>query len=96
MANHAKSAPTGENNSEFDDIKRKNVMYGADEMANAKSKERVQVKSCLFVKVNMDGAAIGRKVDLNAHSSYESLAQTLEEMFTNKSVESMYLPLCPI
>ncbi|XP_057535847.1 auxin-responsive protein IAA12-like [Amaranthus tricolor] len=87
MANHAKSAPTGENNSEFDDIKRKNVMYGADEMANAKSKERVQVKSCLFVKVNMDGAAIGRKVDLNAHSSYESLAQTLEEMFTNKSVE---------
>ncbi|XP_019085954.1 PREDICTED: auxin-responsive protein IAA13-like isoform X1 [Camelina sativa] len=34
-----------------------------------------------FIKVNMDGVAIGRKVDLNAHSSYENLAQTLEDMF---------------
>ncbi|XVF28517.1 hypothetical protein REPUB_Repub15cG0036400 [Reevesia pubescens] len=34
-----------------------------------------------FVKVNMDGIPIGRKVDLNAHSSYESLAQALEDMF---------------
>ncbi|KAG8658508.1 hypothetical protein MANES_03G158300v8 [Manihot esculenta] len=34
-----------------------------------------------FVKVNMDGVPIGRKVDLNAHASYETLAQTLEEMF---------------
>lgn len=35
----------------------------------------------LFVKVNMDGVAIGRKVDLNAHTCYETLAQALEEMF---------------
>ncbi|EEF34018.1 Auxin-responsive protein IAA13, putative [Ricinus communis] len=34
-----------------------------------------------FVKVNMDGIPIGRKVDLNAHASYETLAQTLEDMF---------------
>ncbi|KAK4266225.1 hypothetical protein QN277_027176 [Acacia crassicarpa] len=34
-----------------------------------------------FVKVNMDGVRIGRKVDLNSHSSYENLAQTLEDMF---------------
>ncbi|XP_054805990.1 auxin-responsive protein IAA13-like isoform X2 [Prosopis cineraria] len=34
-----------------------------------------------FVKVNVDGIRIGRKVDLNSHSSYESLAQTLEDMF---------------
>ncbi|CAL9235378.1 unnamed protein product [Arabidopsis halleri] len=34
-----------------------------------------------FIKVNMDGVAIGRKVDLNAHSSYENLSQTLEDMF---------------
>lgn len=33
------------------------------------------------VKVNMDGAPIGRKVDLNSYTSYEMLAQTLEEMF---------------
>ncbi|KAF5201450.1 Auxin-responsive protein iaa13, partial [Thalictrum thalictroides] len=35
----------------------------------------------LFVKVNMDGIPIGRKVDLNAHACYETLAQTLEDMF---------------
>ncbi|CAG7867571.1 unnamed protein product [Brassica rapa] len=34
-----------------------------------------------FVKVNKDGVGIGRKVDVRAHSSYENLAQTLEEMF---------------
>lgn len=34
-----------------------------------------------FVKVNLDGVPIGRKIDLNAHSSYETLAQTLEDMF---------------
>ena len=34
-----------------------------------------------FVKVNMDGIPIGRKVDLNAHACYETLAQTLEDMF---------------
>ncbi|KAH7423497.1 hypothetical protein KP509_12G058100 [Ceratopteris richardii] len=34
-----------------------------------------------FVKVNMDGITVGRKVDLNAYSSYESLLQALEEMF---------------
>ncbi|WCJ24128.1 Auxin-responsive protein IAA13 [Euphorbia peplus] len=34
-----------------------------------------------FVKVNMDGVPIGRKIDLNAHVSYESLAHSLEDMF---------------
>ncbi|KAL5702473.1 Iaa13p [Ranunculus cassubicifolius] len=35
----------------------------------------------LFVKVNMDGVPIGRKVDLNAHACYETLAETLDDMF---------------
>lgn len=35
----------------------------------------------MFVKVNMDGMTVGRKVDLNAHSSYEGLLSALEEMF---------------
>ncbi|KAJ7955490.1 Auxin-responsive protein [Quillaja saponaria] len=43
---------------------------------NGKEKEHLG-----FVKVNMDGIPIGRKVDLNAHSSYETLAQTLDDMF---------------
>lgn len=34
-----------------------------------------------FVKVSVDGIPIGRKVDLNAHSSYENLAQALVDMF---------------
>ncbi|KAL2900296.1 Auxin-responsive protein IAA13 [Bienertia sinuspersici] len=85
MANQAKSVANGENDSEFDDVKQKDVIYGADEKGNANSKEKTSTKSCLFVKVNMDGVAIGRKVDLNAHSNYESLAQALEEMFTNRA-----------
>lgn len=35
----------------------------------------------MFVKVNMDGITVGRKVDLNAYTSYESLLLALEEMF---------------
>nr|XP_043610460.1 auxin-responsive protein IAA13-like [Erigeron canadensis] len=44
-------------------------------------KKGVLNKGYLAVKVNMDGRLIGRKVDLNAHSSYATLAQTLEDMF---------------
>ena len=35
----------------------------------------------MFVKVNMDGIAVGRKLDLNAYSSYEGLLHALEDMF---------------
>ncbi|KAH7420740.1 hypothetical protein KP509_13G020000 [Ceratopteris richardii] len=35
----------------------------------------------MYVKVNMDGMTVGRKVDLNAHSSYEGLLLALEDMF---------------
>ncbi|KAL4561176.1 hypothetical protein LXL04_033339 [Taraxacum kok-saghyz] len=38
-----------------------------------------------YVKVNMDGLPIGRKVDLNAHDCYETLAQALEVMFLKAS-----------
>ncbi|KAF7818476.1 auxin-responsive protein IAA11 [Senna tora] len=36
----------------------------------------------------MDGLPIGRKVDLSSHSSYESLAHTLEEMFNERTAAS--------
>lgn len=44
-----------------------------------------------FVKVYMDGVLIGRKVDLNAHSCYETLALILEDMFfkSGGSVQSI-------
>ncbi|KAL7618050.1 auxin-responsive protein IAA13-like isoform X1 [Lactuca sativa] len=41
-----------------------------------------------YVKVNMDGLPIGRKVDLNAHDCYETLAQALEVMFLKASTSS--------
>ncbi|XP_054782918.1 auxin-responsive protein IAA26-like isoform X1 [Prosopis cineraria] len=35
----------------------------------------------LFVKINMDGVPIGRKVDLNAYDSYEKLSFAVDELF---------------
>lgn len=35
----------------------------------------------LFVKVNMEGVPIGRKIDLNTRNGYKSLALALEDMF---------------
>ncbi|XP_068321231.1 auxin-responsive protein IAA11-like isoform X1 [Pyrus communis] len=52
---------------------------------NGNAKEIGQQRGSLFVKVNMDGSPIGRKVNLNAHSSYEALAQKLEDMFHGPS-----------
>lgn len=34
-----------------------------------------------FVKINMDGVPIGRKVDLNAYDSYEKLSAAVDELF---------------
>nr|GMD18685.1 auxin-responsive protein IAA13 [Ipomoea batatas] len=48
---------------------------------NGDAKDKSFVKASLFVKVNMDGVMIGRKVDLGAHTNYEDLACTLDEMF---------------
>lgn len=38
-------------------------------------------RDSMFVKVNMDGVPIGRKIDLNAYDSYDKLSQALEDMF---------------
>ncbi|KAF8083407.1 hypothetical protein N665_0775s0009 [Sinapis alba] len=35
----------------------------------------------LFVKINMHGVPIGRKVDLSAHNSYEQLSFTVDKLF---------------
>ncbi|KAK6161125.1 hypothetical protein DH2020_004506 [Rehmannia glutinosa] len=60
----------------------KKINHGNDKN-DAALKERGHLG---FVKVNMDGLPIGRKVDLNAHKSYETLAKTLEEMFFKPSL----------
>ncbi|XP_049932987.1 auxin-responsive protein IAA31-like isoform X2 [Nymphaea colorata] len=38
-------------------------------------------ESSTYVKVNMEGVAIGRKVDLNIHQGYHTLLNTLADMF---------------
>ncbi|XP_077217744.1 auxin-responsive protein IAA6-like [Tasmannia lanceolata] len=39
------------------------------------------VKKGLFVKINMDGVPIGRKIDLKAYDSYEKLSCAVDELF---------------
>ncbi|CAL9780769.1 unnamed protein product [Musa acuminata subsp. burmannicoides] len=48
-------------------------------------KGRSSVNS-LFVKVNLDGDPIGRKVDLSSYPSYETLALALEAMFLRQTL----------
>ncbi|XP_027352601.1 auxin-responsive protein IAA11-like [Abrus precatorius] len=63
---------------------RKSANGGSDN-DNIIAKEKRSLRSSLFVKVKMDGIPIGRKVDLSAHSSYKTLAQTLEHMFNEST-----------
>jgi auxin-responsive protein IAA len=35
----------------------------------------------LFVKINMDGVPIGRKIDLKAYGSYDKLSSAVDQLF---------------
>lgn len=35
----------------------------------------------LFVKINMDGVPIGRKIDLGAHAGYDTLSAAVDRLF---------------
>ncbi|XP_059303174.1 auxin-responsive protein IAA26-like [Lycium ferocissimum] len=48
--------------------------------ANEKPMEICQTKG-LFVKINMDGIPIGRKVDLKAYDSYDKLSSAVDQLF---------------
>ncbi|KAG8046310.1 hypothetical protein GUJ93_ZPchr0008g12006 [Zizania palustris] len=41
----------------------------------------VRRQPTMFVKVNLEGYAVGRKIDLTAHRSYGSLSRALQSMF---------------
>ncbi|KAG8640260.1 hypothetical protein MANES_13G039800v8 [Manihot esculenta] len=79
MVNQAKSVATEEYNSIIGKNKSKTAVL--EKTNNGSTINNAKVRNSLYVKVNMDGIAIGRKVDLNAHGCYETLAQTLEDMF---------------
>lgn len=72
---------------ESSEISKGQAVVGWPPIGTYRSKTRAttQSRSPLYVKVNMDGVPIGRKVDLNAHDSYETLALALEDMFQRLS-----------
>lgn len=88
LFNHAKASNVAEEKGagadESDESSKKKINHGGDKH-DAAIKERGNLG---FVKVNMDGLPIGRKVDLNAHKSYQTLAKALEEMFFNPSLST--------
>ncbi|KAH7565328.1 hypothetical protein ACOSP7_020349 [Xanthoceras sorbifolium] len=49
--------------------------------ANSEKPVEPSRKKNLFVKINMDGVPIGRKVDLSAYDSYEKLSTAVDELF---------------
>ncbi|KAL8118680.1 auxin-responsive protein IAA26-like [Apium graveolens] len=73
---------------------RKNIASGCASKLPAETKAvneisrkiacNIQTESCrngFFVKINMDGVPIGRKVDLKAYDSYEKLSSAVDELF---------------
>ncbi|OAY53082.1 auxin-responsive protein IAA18 isoform X2 [Manihot esculenta] len=55
-----------------------------NESPNKKVASEKPVETCkkgMFVKINMDGVPIGRKVDLKAYDSYEKLSTAVDELF---------------
>jgi auxin-responsive protein IAA len=44
---------------------------------------RLEQRPTLYVKVNMEGFSVGRKIDLSCYDNYESLSQALQNMFYN-------------
>ncbi|KAJ0512498.1 putative transcription factor interactor and regulator AUX-IAA family [Helianthus annuus] len=81
LANQIKS-PTENFVSKPEQNKSKNRTVGIKDYSDERN--GFSNKKYRSVKVNMDGTLIGRKVDLNAHTSYEMLAQTLHEMFFSR------------
>ncbi|KAK6153620.1 hypothetical protein DH2020_013259 [Rehmannia glutinosa] len=71
---------------------RKNLASGSSsklasestDVAPNKVSDQKPTENCpktLFVKINMDGIPIGRKVDLKAYDSYEKLSYAVDELF---------------
>ncbi|GMI76159.1 indole-3-acetic acid inducible 11 [Hibiscus trionum] len=81
IVNQAKASVPEGFNSTIENCRKETSMVENSTIGSYHNSCNTKVKKSLFVKVNMDGIPIGRKVDLNARESYEKLAKTLEEMF---------------
>ncbi|XP_021320041.1 auxin-responsive protein IAA25 isoform X2 [Sorghum bicolor] len=68
-------------------FRRSHLQVGAKAVEEPTSKVKLgeqgpaPARSTMFVKVNMEGCAVGRKVDLQAHCGYASLSRALQAMF---------------
>ncbi|KAH6821539.1 hypothetical protein C2S53_019488 [Perilla frutescens var. hirtella] len=86
LVNHAKLPSPRKSDSTGDKCKIMDAVVDqtnhSHDRNNNSVKESGLIKKSSFVKVNMDGISIGRKVDLKAHSCYETLAHMLDQMFT--------------
>lgn len=56
-----------------------NVVVSDNDVKREKNMESCQ--KGFFVKINMNGVPIGRKVDLNAYDSYQKLSTAVDELF---------------
>ncbi|KDP34174.1 hypothetical protein JCGZ_07745 [Jatropha curcas] len=63
-------------------------LTATDDLANKTSTEDCTInpqnyncKNDLFVKINMEGVPIGRKINLNAYDSYQKLSVAIDELF---------------
>lgn len=89
LGNQSKFPATEESASTVNKYKGTNTVVDKTDHSNdwntSANKDDRPLKTSFFVKVNMDGIPIGRKVDLSAHSCYETLAQMLDEMFKSEA-----------
>ncbi|XP_020586592.1 auxin-responsive protein IAA31-like [Phalaenopsis equestris] len=56
--------------------------------SNERSENPKQNTRSLFMKVYFDGLPFGRTVDLSTHDGYQSLEETVEELFSIKIINS--------
>lgn len=95
LVNHVKSPATEAFHLGEEENRCIGKVENGDGKKNGNPNDKGHARSSLFVKVNMDGIPIGRKVDLTAHKSYEALARILENMF-NEPTTLVKLSECVI
>lgn len=71
---HNQTRPVTTSEAKVEDIHVENKESKASESQEGQTK---------FVKVNMDGCTVGRKIDLKLHDGYNSLSHALQKMFDN-------------
>uniref|UniRef100_A0A7N0T5N2 Auxin-responsive protein n=1 Tax=Kalanchoe fedtschenkoi TaxID=63787 RepID=A0A7N0T5N2_KALFE len=78
---------------------RKNISHGISAKTNSETltdlpKQELAAskipKNGLFVKINMDGVPIGRKIDLAAYESYEKLSNAIDDLFKDLLAAQRY------